>query len=161
LTGHIDSDGEFIANGKGNWKTDFDFAREGDIEAVKLIKISQNINGKSRPRTTPSKISRSRSPGLRRNSRNQVIKRKTENAKSPLPVQWGCGNRTKTLKFCRHSPTKFSGGVGISVLGFSLTWGKSPGSEIKQSVLGTRHGAHGGPVAASQGRSALSRQRCL
>ena len=38
MTGHIDSDGEFIANGKGNWKTDFDYAREGDIEAVKLIK---------------------------------------------------------------------------------------------------------------------------
>ena len=29
---------DFIANGKGNWKTDFDYAREGDIEAVKLIK---------------------------------------------------------------------------------------------------------------------------
>jgi uncharacterized Rossmann fold enzyme len=38
LTGHIDSDGEFIANGKDKWKTDFDYAREGDIEAVKLIK---------------------------------------------------------------------------------------------------------------------------
>ena len=38
LTGHIDSDGMFIANGKNKWKTDFDFAHEGDIEAVKLIK---------------------------------------------------------------------------------------------------------------------------
>ena len=38
LTGHIDSDGEFIANEKGKWRTDLDFANEGDIEAVVLFK---------------------------------------------------------------------------------------------------------------------------
>ena len=61
MTGHIDSDGEFIANGKGNWKTDFDYAREGDIEAVKLIKNSEiaakklaTAAAKGRPATAPT-----------------------------------------------------------------------------------------------------------
>ena len=38
MTSHIDSDGEFIANDKGKWRTDFDFANEGNIEAVVLFK---------------------------------------------------------------------------------------------------------------------------